>query len=168
MELEKILKKDLENKGVLGQQEVPGLSATEMQEAVEEIVRKVAIPKINEIIEYIVGKVATQEDLEKLLIEAGSVTSVFGRAGAVQAMKGDYTPEMVGAAAEKHAAQHRADGSDPIFAENIGAAKAEHSHGNISSAGAIGEQNGKIIVTGLNGKIEVKGKGVMTVYTVQK
>ena len=159
MELEKILEKDLEGKGVLGQPEVPGLSATNMQKAVEQIVREIAIPKINEVIEYIAGKVATQEDLEKLLIEAGSVTSVFGRAGAVQPMKGDYTPEMVGAAAEKHAAQHRADGSDPIFAENIGAAKAEHSHGNISSAGAIGEQNGKIIVTGLNGKLEAKDKG---------
>ena len=158
MGLEKILGKDLEGKGVLGQPEVPGLSASDMQKAVEQIVREIAIPKINEVIEYIAGKVATQEDLEKLLIEAGSVTSVFGRAGAVKAMAGDYTSEMVGAAAEKHAAQHRADGNDPIFAENIGAAKAEHSHGNISSEGAIGEQNGKVLVTGLNGKIEAKGK----------
>ena len=158
MELEKILDKDLEGKGVVGQPDVPGLTAREMQEKVEEIVRAIAIPKINQIIEYIVGKVATQTDLENLLIEAGSVTSVFGRAGAVQPMKGDYTPEMVGAAAEKHAAQHRADGSDPILVENIGAAKTEHSHGDITFDGKIGDQNGKILVTGLGGKIEAKEK----------
>ena len=35
MELEKILEKDLEGKGVLGQPEVPGLSATDMQKAVD-------------------------------------------------------------------------------------------------------------------------------------
>ena len=68
MELEKILEKDLAGKGVLGQPEVPGLSALDMQKAVEQIVREIAIPKINEVIEYIAGKVATQEDLEKLLI----------------------------------------------------------------------------------------------------
>ena len=42
MELLKILEKDLEGTGVLGQPEVPGLSAFEMQRKVEEIVRDVA------------------------------------------------------------------------------------------------------------------------------
>ena len=98
MELFKITEGDLFGKGVLGQPEVPGLSAEEMQAAVEEIVREVAIPKINEIIEFLIEHGATQEDLQKLLLEAGSVTSVFGRAGAVKAQKGDYTAEMVGAA----------------------------------------------------------------------
>lgn len=158
MELEKILDKDLEGRGVVGQPDVPGLTAREMQEKVEEIVRGIAIPKINEIIEYIVGKVATQTDLENLLIEAGAVSSVFGRAGNVRAMAGDYNAEMVGAAEKLHAAQHGADGSDPILAENIGAAKTEHSHGNITFDGKIGDQNGKILVTGLGGKIEAKEK----------
>ena len=158
MELNKIEEKDLVGKGVLGQPEVPGLSAEEMQKAVEQIVREIAIPKINEIIEYIVGKIATQEDLEKLLIEAGSVTSVFGRAGAVKAMAGDYSAEMVGAAAKKHAEQHGTNGSDPIFAKDIGAAEEKHFHGNISSEGTIGDQNGKIVVTGLNGKLEAINK----------
>lgn len=158
MGLEKILESDLEGKGVLGQPDVPGLSVAEMQKAVEQIVREIAIPKINQVIEYILGKVATQEDLEKLLLESGSVTSVFGRAGNVKAMAGDYNAEMVGAAEKLHAAQHKAGGSDPILAENIGAAKTEHSHGNISSEGAIGDQNGKIIVTGFNGKLEAKEK----------
>jgi tRNA pseudouridine38-40 synthase len=53
MTLEKILESDLSGKGVVGQPDVPGLSAKEMQEKVEEIVRSVAIVKINEIIEYL-------------------------------------------------------------------------------------------------------------------
>ena len=53
MELNKITERDLEGKGVLGQPEIPGLSANEMQEKVEEIVRSVAIAKINEIIDYL-------------------------------------------------------------------------------------------------------------------
>lgn len=158
MGLEKILESDLAGKGVIGQPDVPGLPPEEMQKKVEQIVREIAIPKINEVIEYIARKVATQEDLEKLLVEAGSVTSVFGRAGAVKAMAGDYSAEMVGAAEEKHAEQHGTNGSDPIFANDIGAAEKEHRHGNISSEGAIGEQNGKIVVTGLNGKLEAINK----------
>ncbi|MBQ7874572.1 MAG: hypothetical protein IJ306_05370, partial [Oscillospiraceae bacterium] len=91
MALEKITENDLLGKGVMGQPEVPGLTASEMQAAIEQITREVVIPKINEIIE----QAASKEDLEKLLIEAGAVTSVFGRAGNVRARKGDYTPEMV-------------------------------------------------------------------------
>lgn len=158
MELEKIKDSDLEGKGVMGQPDVPGLSAKDMQKAVEQIVREIAIPKINEVIEYIAGKVATQEDLEKLLIDAGAVTSVFGRAGNVKAQKGDYTAEMVGAAAEKHARQHAIDGNDPIDPANIGAAYAGHTHGNIDNSGRIGNTNGMVLMTGLAGKIEAKEK----------
>lgn len=53
MELNKITENDLEGKGVIGQPDVPGLSAEEMQAKVEEIVRSVAIVKINEIIDYL-------------------------------------------------------------------------------------------------------------------
>lgn len=158
MELEKIKESDLEGKGVIGQAEVPGLSALEMQRAVEQIVREIAIPKINEVIEYILGKVATTEDLGNLIIEAGAVTSVFGRAGAVKAQSGDYSAEMVGAAAKKHSAEHASGGSDPITPENIGAANEAHSHGNITSDGKIGNVNGKVIMTGLFGIIEAKEK----------
>jgi hypothetical protein len=73
-------------------------------------------------------------------------------------MAGDYNAEMVGAAAVKHAEQHGTNGSDPILAKEIGAAEEKHFHGNISSEGAIGNQNGKIIMTGLNGKLEAKDK----------
>lgn len=158
MALEQIKESDLEGKGVFGQADVPGLTAAEMQAAVEQIVREIAIPKINEVIEYIAGEVATQEDLENLLIDAGSVTSVFGRAGAVKAQKGDYTAEMVGAAARKHAVEHFTAGSDPIGPENIGAAERNHVHGSISNDGKIGSTNGMVLMTGLDGKIEAKAK----------
>lgn len=158
MELEQIKESDLEGKGVMGQADVPGLTAAEMQAAVEQIVREIAIPKINEVIEYIAGKVATQEDLEKLLIEAGSVTSVFGRAGAVKAQSGDYTAEMVGAAAKKHALEHAVTGKDPLEPESIGAAERNHAHGSISADGKIGNTNGMVLMTGLDGKIEAKAK----------
>ncbi|MBQ7874265.1 MAG: hypothetical protein IJ306_03765 [Oscillospiraceae bacterium] len=154
MALEKITENDLLGKGVMGQPEVPGLTALEMQAAIEQITREVVIPKINEIIE----QAASKEDLEKLLIEAGAVTSVFGRAGNVRARKGDYTPEMVGAAAKTHAREHAWDGSDPIDPVNISAADRVHKHGNITNEGKIGDANGMVLMTGLGGAIEAKEK----------
>lgn len=159
MDLEKIKESDLVGKGVLGQPDVPGLTAEEMQKAVEQIVREIAIPKINEVIEYIAGQLATQEDLQNLLLDAGSVTSVFGRAGAVKPQAGDYTAAMVGAAAAKHAGEHSSSGNDPISPANIGAADRTHSHGNITSDGKIGQTNGMVLMTGLNGRIEAVSKG---------
>ena len=156
--VEFIKDKDLAGKGVYDQPEVPGISADEMKKAVEQIVREVAIPKINEIIEFLIEHGATQEDLQKLLLEAGSVTSVFGRAGAVKAQKGDYTAEMVGAAEEFHARNHMQDGEDPIMPHEIGAAEEKHNHGKISADGKIGDSNGKVLVTGLGGVIEAKDK----------
>ena len=156
MELEKILEKDLVGKGVLGQPETPGLSAKEMQEKVEEIVRSVAIVKINEIIEYLLENGATKTDLEDIVLAAGAVTSVHGRRGEVVAKAGDYTPEQVGAAPKKHAAQHNIDGSDPIDLAAAGISGTDHVHGNINSEGKIGTQKGKILVTGTDGTIEAK------------
>lgn len=113
----KITESDLEGRGVKGQPDIPGLTAAEMQAKVEEIVREVAIPKINEIIDGYVSS----ETLSQVVLASGSVSSVFGRAGAVAAQTGDYTAEMVGAAAKKHAAQHKKNGTDPLSAEDIGA-----------------------------------------------
>lgn len=113
----KITESDLEGRGVKGQPDIPGLTAAEMQAKVEEIVRSVAIPKINEIIDGYVSS----ETLSQVVLASGSVSSVFGRAGAVAAQTGDYTAEMVGAAAKKHAAQHKKNGTDPLSAEDIGA-----------------------------------------------
>ena len=117
MAVEIITEADLEGKGVMGQPDVPGLSAAEMQAKVEEIVRSVVIPKVNEIINGYVS----DETLAQTVLASGSVSSVFGRAGAVTAQTGDYTAEQVGAAAKTHAAQHKKGGSDPISAEDIGA-----------------------------------------------
>lgn len=158
LENTKIYEKDLEGMGVVGMPEVPGLSAEEMQRKVEEIPREVIIKKFNELIDWLITNGATQNDLQNILINAGSVTGVFGRRGEVKAQKGDYTAEMVGAAAEKHAATHRADGSDPLDAVGIGAAPNEHGHGNISRDGKIGNTNGKVLVTGLGGIVEAKDK----------
>ena len=158
MDINKITEEEIRQNSVVGMAEVPGLPAQEMQYRIEQLVREIAIPKINEVIEYIAGKVATQEDLEKLLIDSGSVTSVFGRAGAVVAKSGDYTPEMVGAAAKSHAKEHSSEGKDPIKPENIGAAEKEHVHGNITEDGKIGNANGMVLMTGLGGKIEAKAK----------
>ena len=47
MALKKITDADLEGKGVKGQADVPGLTAEEMQRAVEQIVREVVIPVLN-------------------------------------------------------------------------------------------------------------------------
>lgn len=117
MAVKKITDADLAGKGVQGQPDVPGLTAAEMQAKIEEIVRSVAIPKINEIID---GYVAS-EKLDEVVLASGSVSSVFGRAGAVAAQTGDYTPEMVGAAAKIHGARHKKDGADPVTPEDIGA-----------------------------------------------
>lgn len=117
MAVNKITDNDLAGKGVQGQADVPGLTAAEMQAKVEEIVRSVVIPKINEII----GGYVSSETLAQVVLASGSVASVFGRAGAVVAQTGDYTAEMVGAAAKKHAVQHKQNGTDPLSAEDIGA-----------------------------------------------
>ena len=158
MVLEKILESDLEGQGVIGQPDVPELSAAEMQEKVEEIVRSVAIVKINEIIEYLIENGATKADLEDIVIAAGAVTSVHGRRGNVVGEAGDYTPEQVGAAPEKHAEQHALNGSDPIDPETAGLAAANHVHGNIGADGKIGDQSGKVLMTGTGGTIEAKEK----------
>lgn len=51
MAFTRITDEELQGKGVIGQAEVPGLSAREMQESVEQIVREVAIPGINRLAE---------------------------------------------------------------------------------------------------------------------
>ncbi len=71
--LEKINDGDLIGKGVVGQPEVPGIPAIEMQYKVEEIVRDVAIPKINEIVDEFGSVDENMENLER------SIRSEVGR-----------------------------------------------------------------------------------------
>ena len=165
MELNKITENDLEGKGVIGQPDVPGLSAEEMQAKVEEIVRSVAIVKINEIIDYLKEHGATKDDLEDIVIAAGAVTSVHGRRGNVVAQPGDYTPELVGAAEKLHAKQHAKNGEDPILLSDIGAASDTHIHGNVTRDGKIGSTNGKIIMTGVGGVLEARDKSELGFVT---
>lgn len=129
-----------------------------MQRAVEQIVREVVIPILNGNVDEINTNYATKSDLNNIVINAGAVTSVFGRRGEVKPQKGDYTAEMVGAAAAKHAATHAKDGSDPLDFEAAGIASAEHSHGNISHDGKIGAINGKILMTGVGGAVIASDK----------
>ena len=56
----KITQDDLKEKGVVGQPAVPGLSVLEMQEAVEQVVREVAIPAFNRLIEELADGAAAQ------------------------------------------------------------------------------------------------------------
>ena len=70
----------------------------------------------------------TKKYADNIAAQAGAVTSVFGRAGAVAAQSGDYTAEQVGAAPAAHASQHTTGGSDPLTASDVGAAPSSHTH----------------------------------------
>ena len=158
MSLKKITEDDLAGRGVRGQADVPGLTAAEMQEKVEEIVRSVVIPAMNENSEKIEENFATKEELGEVVLASGAVTSVFGRAGNVGAKAGDYTAQMVGAAEKNHAAQHKTGGEDALAPADIGAANESHAHGEITSAGAIGITKGLLVVTGASGVLTTENK----------
>ena len=158
MAFKKITSGDLAGKGVIGMADVPGLTATEMQEKVEEIVRDVVIPNINDNIDEIGESLATKEELAEAVFHSGSVSSVFGRTGAVTAQSGDYTAAMVGAAAAAHKNQHKSDCADPITPDDIGAANGIHAHGNITAEGKIGSTNGLCVMTGAGGALVAKAK----------
>lgn len=159
MSLKKITEADLAGKGVCGQADVPGLTAAEMQAKVEEIVRSVVIPAMNENAEEIEENFATKTEVGEVVLKSGAVSTVFGRAGAVRAQAGDYTAEMVGAAEKNHAARHKKGGGDALSPSDIGAAAEAHAHGNITSAGAIGITNGLLVVTGPSGVLTTQSKG---------
>ena len=55
-----------------------------MQRAVEQIVREVVIPVLNGNVDEINTNYATKSDLNNIVINAGAVTSVFGRRGEVK------------------------------------------------------------------------------------
>ena len=131
----------------------------------EQIVREVVIPFLNENVDIITEYFATKTDLQNIVINAGAVTSVHGRRGDVVAQKGDYTAELVGAAKELHAEEHYTNGKDPLDVAKLGAAKAEHTHGNIGNGGNIGNVNGKVIMTGVGGVLEARDKSELGFVT---
>lgn len=68
MSLKKITDTDLQGYGVVGMEDTPNLSARAMQEKVEEVVRKVVIPVMNENIDY----TASKQDLMEAVFNAGA------------------------------------------------------------------------------------------------
>ena len=166
MALAKITDSDLAGKGVSGQADVPGLSAAAMQAKIEEIVRDVVIPKFNGNVDETELIYATKAALDQVILESGAVTSVFGRAGAITAQQGDYTPAQIGAAPEVHATQHKTGGTDVIAPADIGAAPAVHAHGNVTSDGKIGITNGLIVCTEAGGTVTAKSIGTLGLETV--
>ena len=68
MDINKITDEEIRENSVVGMAEVPGLPAQEMQYRIEQLVRELAIPKINEVIEYIAGKVARRRILKSFLL----------------------------------------------------------------------------------------------------
>lgn len=96
--VEKIKNSDLLGKGVVGQAEVPGLPAAEMQYKVEEIVREVAIPKINEVIDEFGNVDKDMESLERSI--RGEVTRVREDFGEVTDEIGDFRQKLAGISAE--------------------------------------------------------------------
>ena len=68
MALKKITEADLAGKGVIGMPDTPNLSAREMQEKVEEVVRDVVIPLFNSNVD----RTASKQDLAEAVFSAGS------------------------------------------------------------------------------------------------
>ena len=68
MTLKKITDRDLQGYGVIGMADAPNLSARQMQEKVEEVVRSVVIPAINRNIDY----TASKQDLADAVLNAGA------------------------------------------------------------------------------------------------
>lgn len=164
MALSKIMEADLLGKGVSGQADVPGLSASEMQRKVEEIVRGVVIPKFNANVDLTCSK----EDLAGAQFAAGAVSSVFGRAGDVSAAAGDYA---AGEIAYESGGSGLASGSvqgaiDELASGLGGKAAAAHAHGGLSNDGKLGATPGNLVVTGTGGAIEAKGAVAAGVATL--
>ena len=84
MSLQKITETDLQGKGVIGQPDVPGLSTTQMQEKVEEVVRSVVIPKFNSNVD----EIAAQDTTNAALFET-KVDKIEGKGLSTN----DYTNE---------------------------------------------------------------------------
>ena len=61
MPFKQVTEQDLKGKGVIGQPAVPGLSVTEMQKSVEQVVREAAIPAHNQLCEQLEAETAAAD-----------------------------------------------------------------------------------------------------------
>lgn len=104
----KVEQQDLVGKGVVGQPSVPGLSVQEMQESVEQIVREVAIPALNRLVEELAQPQA-----------AGNIGSSFP----APVGEGDSTVQDVLEAVAASLQEHREEQRNPhgVTAEQTGA-----------------------------------------------
>ena len=125
-------------------------TAQENKAVFDKLVKEVVAPAFNNLLTALVAQTGASEigasvtDIEgsnvqailaglkahvdKIALDAGSVTSVFGRAGVVQAQSGDYTAAMVGATPTTYAATVTNDTawteeSDGVFVQTLTHAK---------------------------------------------
>lgn len=74
MELKKITEEDLYGVGVVGMEDTPNLSARQMQEKMEEVVRRVVIPAMN----YNADITVTRRELARTVFKSGSGDMLAG------------------------------------------------------------------------------------------
>lgn len=72
MEYKRITENDLAGKGVVGQADTPALSALEMQNKVEEIVRDVVIPSYNNLVEALTENGKPVQSSDVMLVRIGA------------------------------------------------------------------------------------------------
>ena len=123
--MRKITEADLAGKGVLGMPDTPGLSATDMQEKMEEITRDVVIPHFNALADDVANTYSKEETAELVRQQVINI-------GAGDMAQGVYDSDgdKVVDATEKLANAVKIgnaffDGAKSISLEEMGAATAE-------------------------------------------
>ena len=110
------------------------------------------------------GQVEQNEDIAAL--ESGVADWTASKPGIVQRVealeaKPDPTPESIGAAKAKHAAQHATGGSDAVAPDSIGAAQKIHTHTFADISGTLSPSQGGTGVNSLQAlAAQLKGTGV--------
>ena len=110
------------------------------------------------------GQVEQNEDIAAL--ESGVADWTASKPGIVQRVevleaKPDPTPESIGAAKAKHAAQHATGGSDAVTPDSIGAAQKIHTHTFADISGTLSPSQGGTGVNSLQAlAAQLKGTGV--------
>ncbi len=110
------------------------------------------------------GQVEQNEDIAAL--ESGVADWTASKPGIVQRVEAleaepDPTPESIGAAKAKHAAQHATGGSDAVTPDSIGAAQKIHTHTFADISGTLSPSQGGTGVNSLQAlAAQLKGTGV--------